>query len=171
MALPFSTEPDRAPRIQNRVFLAAAAVVVALVAVIAVATLHREPVNGRLEQPTDSYASQLPITGIALSEATNGAGGKVTYVEGTIQNSGSLTLTGANLQVTFNAADGTPVQRQVVPLTLIRTRQPYVDLQSVAAQPVKPGESREFRLIFESVPANWSTDQPLGIRVVHTKLR
>ena len=171
MASPFSTEPDRAPGISNRVLFAAAAVVLLLVAVIAVATLRREPVNSNIEQPPDAYATHLPISGITLSEATNGAGGKVTYVEGTVQNTGTRTLFGANVQVTFNAADGSPALRQVVPLTLVRTRQPYVDLQSIAAQPIKPGEAREFRLIFESVPPNWSTDQPLGIRVVHADLR
>jgi hypothetical protein len=52
-----------------------------------------------------------------------------------------------------------------MPLTLIRTRQPYVDIQSVGSSPLKPGDEREFRLIFESIPENWNQEMP-EVRIV-----
>ena len=105
-----------------------------------------------------------------MNEATNGTGGKLTYVDGTIGNTGSRTLTGATVQVTFGTEDGSPPHRETLPLSLIRTRIPYVDLQPVSAAPIAPGTTREFRLIFEAVPANWDVKPPL-IQVVHADLR
>jgi hypothetical protein len=55
-------------------------------------------------------------------------------------------------------------------LTLIRTRDPYIDTESVNAAPLKPGDDREFRLTFETVPENWNTQMPF-VRVIHTDLR
>lgn len=171
MAMSFSTEPDRASGISGKVLLAAAAAVLAVVAIVAIATLRRAPGNTGAELPLDAYAAQLPIGGISLSEATNGGGGRVTYVDGKVQNSGTQTLTAATVQVTFNTNGGSAPQREAVPLTLIRTRQPYVDIEPVSAEPIRPGESREFRLIFETVPAHWNTEQLPDVRLVHAVLR
>jgi hypothetical protein len=35
----------------------------------------------------------------------------------------------------------------------------------VGAAPLKPGDDREFRLIFESIPTNWNMQMP-EVRVV-----
>ena len=56
-------------------------------------------------------------------------------------------------------------QIETLPLTLIRTRQPYIDTQPVSASPLKPGDERDFRLIFESIPENWNMEMP-EVRVV-----
>jgi hypothetical protein len=40
----------------------------------------------------------------------------------------------------------------------------------VSAAPLKAGEEREFRLIFESIPANWNMQMP-DIRVVQVDLK
>jgi len=39
------------------------------------------PINA----PLDPYAANLPLTGLAMSESANLAGGKVTYLDGTIR--------------------------------------------------------------------------------------
>ena len=57
-----------------------------------------------------------------------------------------------------------------MPLTLIRTKDPYIDTQPVSANPLKPGDDREFRLTFETIPDNWNTQMP-EVRVIHTDLR
>ena len=105
-----------------------------------------------------------------LSEATNGTGGKATYVDGSIRNTGGQTLTGALVQVTFVTVDGSPARHETLPLALVRTRIPYVDLQPVSASPLLAGQQRDFRLIFESVPANWDVKLP-QIQVVHADLK
>jgi hypothetical protein len=69
------------------------------------------------------------------------------------------------VQVLFRNDEAMPPQIETLPLSLIRTREPYIDTQPVSAAPLKPGDGREFRLIFESLPANWNTQMP-EIRVI-----
>ena len=149
--------------------IAALAVVLAL-GIAAIATMRRTPADTGAARATDAYAAHLPISGIEMNEATNGTGGKLTYVDGTIGNTGAKTLTAATVQVTFDTLDGTAPHRETMPLSLIRTREPYVDLQPVSGAPIAPGTRREFRLIFETVPANWDVKPPL-IQVIHAELR
>ena len=49
----------------------------------------------------DPYAASLPISNLAMSESANLAGGKVTYVDGHIANTGARTVTGITVQVLF----------------------------------------------------------------------
>jgi hypothetical protein len=100
-----------------------------------------------------------------MSEASNFAGGKVTYVDGKIINNGSETLTGITVQVAFRNDLKEIAQKETMPLNLIRTHEPYVDTQPVSASPLKPGDRREFRLIFDSVAPDWNGQYP-EIRVV-----
>jgi hypothetical protein len=116
-------------------------------------------------QPLAAYAANLPLSHLAMSEATSISGGKSTYVDGHIKNTGSATVTGITVQVLFGNIEGTAPEIYTMPLTLIRTRQPYIDTQSVRSAPLKPGDERDFRLIFESIPQNWNNEMP-EVRVV-----
>jgi hypothetical protein len=100
-----------------------------------------------------------------MSEATSFSGAKVTYIDGQITNNGNRTLTAITVQVGFHSDVGQYAQRLAVPLSFIRTRQPYVDLEPVSAAPIEPGQSRDFRLIFDTVPADWNLQYP-EIRVI-----
>jgi hypothetical protein len=40
-----------------------------------------------------------------------------------------------------------------------------VDTQSVGAAPIRPGEIRDFRLIFDSIPQDWNQNYP-ELRVI-----
>lgn len=116
-------------------------------------------------QPLAAYAANLPLSQLAMSESTSIAGGKSTFVDGHIKNTGNETVTGITVQVLFGDSEGSAPQINTLPLTLIRTRQPYIDTQSVSSSPLKPGDEREFRLIFESIPQNWNMEMP-EVRVV-----
>ena len=95
-----------------------------------------------------------------MSEASNFAGGKVTYVDGNIANTGSRTISAATVQVVFRNELGEVSQKETTALNLIRTREPYVDTQPVSASPLKPGDKREFRLIFDHVTLDWNQQYP-----------
>ena len=164
MATPFTTEAPKEPGISRNVLLAAAGAVILLALILAATTLHRAP--GDAGTP-DSYGSSLSTTDLQLSEATNGTGGKVTYIDGVVKNNGGKSVTAATLQLAFPADDGTISAPITVPLTLIRTRQPYVDLEPVSTEPLASGASHDFRLILENVPASWN-QQPPQIHVVRT---
>ncbi len=120
--------------------------------------------------PADAYAASLPLTQFEMSESTNLTGGKQTYLDGHIGNTGNLTITSVTVQAVFqNDVDLAP-QIYTVPLTLIRMRDPYIDIEPVSAAPMKPGDDREFRLTFETVPENWNQQMP-EVRVIHAELR
>jgi hypothetical protein len=113
----------------------------------------------------DPYAAQLPLTNLAMSESTNLAGGKVTYIDGYIANRGDRTVTGITVQVLFRNYNHEVAQNETLPLTLVRMREPYVDTEPVSAAPLKPGAEQDFRLIFDSVAADWAGETP-EIRVL-----
>lgn len=116
----------------------------------------------------DPYATALPLTGLAMSESANLAGGKVTYLDGHIANIGDRTVTGVTVQVLFRNYNHEVAQNETLPLTLIRTREPYVDTESVSAAPLKPGARKDFRLIFDSLTADWTGEMP-EIRILHVE--
>jgi hypothetical protein len=120
------------------------------------------PISAQL----DSYAPNLPITNLAMSESSNLAGGKLTYLDGQITNKGDRTVTGITAQVLFRNYAHEVAQNETQPLTLIRTRDPYVDVEPVSAAPLKPGDQRDFRLIFDTVADSWDGAYP-EIRIVH----
>ena len=133
---------------------------------------HGPPSNpgGAGLAPPDSYAANLAISNLEMSEASSVAGGKATYVDGNIANKGDKTVSGITVQVGFRDFTNQLVQKETMPLNLIRTHQPYIDTEPVSAAPIKPGESREFRLIFDHVAEGWNQNYP-EIRVIEVKFR
>ena len=120
--------------------------------------------------PVAAYAANLPLSELAMSESTSLSGGKSTFVDGHIRNTGTQTVSGVTVQVLFRNDEAMPPQVETVPLSLIRTREPYIDTQMVSAAPLKPGDDREFRLIFEAIPQNWNMQMP-EIHVVGVETR
>jgi hypothetical protein len=114
------------------------------------------------------YAANLPISGLKMSEASSFSGAKVTYIDGQITNTGKEIVTAITVQAGFRNDLHQLSLRSAMPLTLIRTTEPYVDIQPVSANPIQPGERREFRLIFDSVPDDWDHQYP-EIRVIATQ--
>jgi Protein of unknown function (DUF2393) len=121
-------------------------------------------------QPLAPYAANLPMSQLAMSESTSLSGGKSTFVDGHIRNAGNQTVSGITVQVIFRNDEAMPPQIETLPLSLVRTREPYVDTQPVSAAPLKPGDERDFRLIFESIPANWNTQMP-EIRIIQVETK
>ena len=148
-----------------------AGAVVLVVLVWLTVSSHRQKAAQQAENASttpDPYASQVTLGNLKMSEAANFAGGKVTYVDGTIANRGDKIVTGVSVVVTFHNDIGEPPQTTPMPLTLIRAREPYVDIEPVSAQPLKPGDSHDFRLIFDHVSPTWNqqfpTVQPMRIQ-------
>jgi hypothetical protein len=172
----FETQaPDFAPRkaesssIPYLPWLIAGGVLLAVLAAVLL-TSHKKPSAPGGLLPLDADANALAFSQLELSESSSLSGGKVTYVDGHVRNNGTRTITGAELQVVFANDVQMPPQIQPVPLTLVRTHEPYIDTEPVSAAPLKPGDEREFRLPFEEVSENWNQQLPL-IRVVHLEAR
>jgi hypothetical protein len=114
----------------------------------------------------DPYAAYLTMSSLAMSESANLVGGKVTYLDGHIANGGAKTVTGITVQVLFRDVAHEVVNNEPVPLKLIRTRQPYVDVEPLSAAPLKPGSGADFRLVFDAVSQDWDGAYP-EIRIIH----
>jgi hypothetical protein len=156
------------PRERNWMPLVIAAAAVLMVAAIVVFMMERgkgavtvTPISAA----PDPYAASLPITNVVMSESSNLAGGKVTYIDGHITNSGNKTVSGVSAQVLFRNVANEVAQNETQPLKWIRTRDPYVDLEPVSAAPLKPGDGQDFRMIFDAVTPDWNGVYP-EIRIV-----
>jgi hypothetical protein len=172
-----STDHQLVPSAETRErnWLAPAIAVAVVLVVAAVAMLVLE--HGRstatvtpISAAPDQYAASLPITRLAMSESANLAGGKVTYLDGHIANSGPRIVTGITVQVLFRTFAHEVAQNETQPLKFIRMREPYVDVESVSAAPLKPGDEKDFRLIFDAVSPDWDGAFP-EIRVIHVQTK
>ena len=153
--------------------LAAAIVLVVTIAVILI--LEHGNARGKatmmpVSTPLDPYAARLSLTGLAMSESSNLAGGKVTYLDGHIANQGARTVTAVTVQVLFRDFAHEVAQNETVPLMLIRMREPYIDVEPVSAAPLAPGGEKDFRLIFDGVTPLWDGAYP-EIRILRVETR
>jgi hypothetical protein len=133
---------------------------------ILLAHRHAPPPAPTTIQPLASYAPNLAITNIQMSEAGTNTGGKSTYIDGHIANHGASTVTGITVQAIFSNDDAMPPQLETTQLYLIRSREPYIDTEPVSAEPLAPGGEADFRLIFENIYPSWNT-QPPAIHITH----
>jgi len=160
---------------RNWLPLGLAAGVVMVIAVVAVLSLEHASSRGKItvapiSAPLDPYAQSLSLTRLAMSEAGNLAGGKVTYLDGQITNQGARMVTAVTVQVLFRDVAHEVAQNETQPLKLIRVREPYIDLEPISAAPLKPGDEREFRLIFDGVKPDWDGAYP-EIRILHVETK
>lgn len=139
-------------------FAIAALLVVGSVVALLIPRGHNKPAVS--SGTPDPYAPYLTLTNLAMSESSNLAGGKVTYLDGHIANTGSRTVTGVTVEVVFRDYAKKVAQREPMPLMLVRMREPYIDTETVAAAPLKPGTGQDFRLNFDQVSADWAGELP-----------
>ena len=143
-------------------------VIAAAIVIIALQRSHKPATVTPVSATADPYATSLPISGLVMSESSNLAGGKVTYIDGHIANKGNRTINGITVQVLFRDPAQEVTQNETQPLKLIRTRDPYVDLEPVSASPLQPGDERDFRLIFDAVSRDWDGAYP-QIRIIRAE--
>ncbi len=110
------------------------------------------------------YASHLTLSNVQMSQAGSMVG-TATYIDGTITNNGSKTVTGVTVQAVFHDFDHKIAQISNLSLNLIRTRVPYVDTEPVSSAPIAPGKSADFRLIVDHMSDNWDQNPP-ELRIV-----
>ena len=152
-----------------------AAAIVLVIAAVTILSLELRNAHGKggvapVTAPLDPYAGSLAISHLAMSESSNLAGGKVTYLDGQIANRGSRTVTGVTVQVLFRDFAHEVAQNESQPLKLIRTRAPYIDVEPLSAAPRRPGDERDFRLIFDAVSPDWDGAYP-EIRILHVETK
>jgi hypothetical protein len=144
-----------------------AVVVVMVVAVILAVLLRSQP--KRASGPP-AYAANLKLSDFKMSAAENFVGATVSYVDGTVSNSGGKTVTHVMVEVKFKDDLGQLAQREEIPMQVLKTTGPYPEAVDFSVSPLGPGQSTTFRLTFEKISAQWNHQYP-DIRVTDVAVR
>jgi Protein of unknown function (DUF2393) len=141
----------------SRRTIAIAVVVVMVVAVILAVLLRGQPKNA---SGPPAYAAKLKLSDFKMSAAENFVGATVSYVDGTVTNSGDKTVSHVVVEVNFKDGMGQVAQRDAIPLQVLKTTGPYPEAVDFSVSPLGPGQSTAFRLTFESISAQWNHSYP-----------
>ncbi len=155
-------EPD-----SSRRTIAIAVAVVMVVAVILAVLLRSQPKSA---SGPPAYATNLKLSDLKMSAAENFVGATVSYVDGSVTNSGGKTVTHVMVEVNFKDDMGQLAQREEIPLQALKTTGPYPEAVDFSVSPLGPGQSTTFRLTFESISAQWNHAYP-DIRVVDVAVK
>lgn len=119
--------------------------------------LRSQPKGAAAPHP---YAANLKLSDLKMSAAENFVGASVTYLEGTVTNAGDKTVTHAVVRVIFKDDIGQVVGDDSVALRVLQPSGPYQDAVDLNTAPLAPGQSKPFRLTFESISAQWNHQYP-----------
>lgn len=159
---PAAQERDSSQRI---VFVAVAAVI--LLAIVGAFLLRGKPKGASGPPP---YAASLKISDLKMSAAENFVGATVSYVDGTVTNTGGKTVNHIVVDVTFRDDMGQLAQREEIPMQVLKTDGPYPEAVDFNVSSLAPGQSKPFRLTFEGISAQWNRQYPeIRISDVSTK--
>ena len=95
-----------------------------------------------------AYVSNLQLSDVTMQATDNLMGQSVIEVQGKIANSGSRSLASVDVYCLFLDMNGREVARQRLPIV------------SATRTPLKPGETRTFRLPFDTIPDGWNQALP-----------
>src|SRR5271154_5546008 len=107
-----------------------------------------------------AYAANLKFSDMKSSAAQNFVGATVSYIDGSITNTGDKTVTHVVAQITFKDDMGQTAQREELPIRVLHTGGSYDEAVDLNLSPLAPGQSKPFRLIFENISAQWNHTYP-----------
>ncbi|MGD0162737.1 MAG: DUF2393 family protein [Candidatus Sulfotelmatobacter sp.] len=141
----------------SRRTIAIAVAVVIVIAIVAAFLFRTQPKSASGPPP---YAANLKFSDFKMSAAENFVGATVSYVDGTVTNSGGKTVTHVIVEVNFKDDLGQLAQRDNIPMQVLKTDGPYPEAVDFSVSPLGPGQSKAFRLTFESISAQWNHQYP-----------
>ncbi len=112
------------------------------------------------QQPT---GSQIQLSNLKITPAP---GGGSFYLDGTLINNGNTTVNGLTAELSFKNAQGQTLETQQDAVEGIATKngQPS-GTEPLTQDPIKPRQSRPFRIAVSQVPEGWNHEIP-GMRIV-----
>jgi len=133
---------------------------VALVVVVvgAIALLTRG--NPKGATALHPYAANLKLSDLKMSAAENFVGASVTYIDGSVTNTGDKAVTHAVVHVAFRNSLNEVAQAEDVALRVLQTSGPYPDAVDLNVSPLAPNQSKPFRLTFEHISSDWNQAYP-----------
>lgn len=152
---PAPTTPEE--RSSNWLPIVFGVVLVVIVLVIASLLLRTD---SKIPNKLPAYAANLKFSDMKMSAAENFVGATVTYLDGTVTNSGEKTVSHAVVSVSFKDSLGQIAQVEDAPLRILQTSGPYPEAVDLRAAPLASAQSKPFRLTFEHVTADWNHEYP-----------
>lgn len=151
-------QPQLAPEHESnwRPIVIGVGLVVVVVGIIAF-LLRGAPRDSSSPHP---YASNVRLSDIKMSAAENFVGASVSYLDGTVTNTGDKTVIDATVHIVFKDSIGQVAQAEDVPLHVLQSGGPYPDVVDLRVSPLSPGQSKPFRLTFEHISADWNHEYP-----------
>jgi hypothetical protein len=95
-----------------------------------------------------AYLGNLELSDVKMQAAENFMQQRVVEIDGRITNKGPRPLKSIDVYCLFYSTDGRMIHRERVPVV------------KSAGKPLAPSETREFRLPFDTLPANWNQAMP-----------
>src|SRR5215467_7872736 len=135
-------------------------IVGAVLVLVAVALIVIFTRNKPISNSPDPYAANVQISDVHMATAQNFAGGSVTYIEGTLSNTGSKRITGARVQVTFRNSINEIVDDPVLPVMALQPDTPIIDYGPMDRAHVRAGQKCDVRITLKHISADWSGQIP-----------
>jgi hypothetical protein len=149
--------PVAEERDSSRRTIAIAVAVVIAIAVSFAFLLRSQP---KVASGPPPYAASLKLSDFKMSAAENFVGATVSYVDGAVTNAGNKIVTHVIVEVRFKDDLGQLAQREDIPMQVLKTDGPYPEAVDFSLSPLGPGQSKPFRLTFESISAQWNRQYP-----------
>ena len=118
------------------------------------------PRQSKSNNSAEPYAAKLNLSDLKMSAAENFVGARITYIDGTVTNTGDKTVTHATVHVAFKNSLGEVAQAEDVVLYILKTAGPYPDTVDLHLSPLAPGQSAPFRLTFDHISNDWDRAYP-----------
>jgi hypothetical protein len=134
------------------------AVVVVIGGALAAALLLRQP--PRTVKAPSPYIAKIKLSDFKMSAAENFIGATVSYIDGTVANTGDQTVTHIMVQVNFEDSMGQLAQREELPLRIVRPNGAYSEPVDLNVAPLAPGQTQPFRLTFDAISTQWNHQYP-----------
>jgi hypothetical protein len=92
-----------------------------------------------------AYVKQLQLSEVAMQATDNLARQTLTEIQGNIKNTGDRTVNRVEVTCVFYDYSGKPL---------------YQERAAMVKTTLKPGETRRFRLAFDTIPDGWNNQMP-----------
>jgi Protein of unknown function (DUF3426) len=149
--------PVAEERDSSRLIIMMAVVLVIGFAVGAALLLREAPKAAKTVSP---YIASVKLSDFKMSAAENFIGATVSYIDGTVTNTGDKTVAHVVVEVVFKDSMGQLAQREEVPLRVVRTNGAYLEPVDLGVSALGPGQTQPFRLTFDSISAQWNHEYP-----------
>ena len=163
---PNISSPTEPPASSLRPILAGIVIVVIVVGIFALIFRAEQ----KKPAPPPAYAANLKFSDLKTSAAQNFIEATVTYLDGTITNTGNKTVVHAVAEVTFKDDMGLMAQRDEHPIRVLISDGPYDEAVDLKLSPLGPGQSKTFRLTFENISAQWNHAYP-DLRIIDVTVK